>query len=557
MGAPNVGHSPTSPASPPRPSLYPPVPTAVYGPANTHPGPVQYGNVDPRYPPNYDTSITLSNGAPAPNSTSEPTVKPKQKRKKPALDAVAAAEGKVDTEAKPKRQKKPKDPNAPPPKKRVKKEDKEALMAPPSHSEHHSSMYPPATVGQPAQNAPSPTAIPRASTDQFRAPARPQSSGQRYDPVRGMSVDIPNDRPSSTSAYGPVGLKSPVRQSPSIASLVDPSPPSTHAPSPSNPPRSTPSAYTPTLNGVPTSSATNPISSTPTPKITDLKDTLHPLKQVESPQRRPSPKAIKSREPATIAPPPLPGSALPPLTNGDLGKPSTKERKYEDVPNECIVVEVPIKRDNAGHHVNFLKEVEAKYGFDIAYPRIAEHRRRMKEIAAAGAALESVPGSADEMNLDVSEGESDLEMGGQGEGSNSDGTKRKRRINEKYDIDDEFIDDSEMIWQEQALASRDGYFVWSGPLIQEGDKPTIERADGTVKRGRGGGRGSGRGGSTRGDGTRTRGTRGGGPGSRGGTTVRKPRVTKADRARMESEKAEREKMGASAPKPELYPGTVG
>lgn len=39
--------------------------------------------------------------------------------------------------------------------------------------------------------------------------------------------------------------------------------------------------------------------------------------------------------------------------------------------------------------------------------------------------------------------------------------------------------------------------------------------------------------------------RGGGPGSRGGTTVRKPRVTKADRAMMEAEKHEREKMAAS------------
>lgn len=67
------------------------------------------------------------------------------------------------------------------------------------------------------------------------------------------------------------------------------------------------------------------------------------------------------------------------------------------------------------------------------------------------------------------------------------------------------------------------------------------RADGTIKRGRG----RGRGGTTRGD-TSGRGRgRGGGPGSRGGTTVRKPRVTKADRALMEQEKHEREKMAAN------------
>lgn len=37
-----------------------------------------------------------------------------------------------------------------------------------------------------------------------------------------------------------------------------------------------------------------------------------------------------------------------------------------------------------------------------------------------------------------------------------------------------------------------------------------------------------------------------GPGSRGGSTTRKPRITKADRARMEQEKLERERMGAAS-----------
>jgi hypothetical protein len=59
------------------------------------------------------------------------------------------------------------------------------------------------------------------------------------------------------------------------------------------------------------------------------------------------------------------------------------------------------------------------------------------------------------------------------------------------------------------------------------------------------GRGRGRGGTARGDATgRGRGG-GGGRGSRGGATVRKPRVTKADRAMMEQEKLEREKMAAT------------
>lgn len=62
------------------------------------------------------------------------------------------------------------------------------------------------------------------------------------------------------------------------------------------------------------------------------------------------------------------------------------------------------------------------------------------------------------------------------------------------------------------------------------------RGEGLPKRGRGS-RG-GRGGS-RGAGTGTGRGRGGGPGSRGGV-VRKPRMTKADKAQMDREKAERE-----------------
>lgn len=81
----------------------------------------------------------------------------------------------------------------------------------------------------------------------------------------------------------------------------------------------------------------------------------------------------------------------------------------------------------------------------------------------------------------------------------------------------------------------------------------ITRADGTPKRGRG--RGS-RGGAT---GTR----RGGGPGSRGGRVpgegrggTRKPRITKADKARMDQEKADRERLATSTTLPFPSPLTA-
>jgi hypothetical protein len=136
--------------------------------------------------------------------------------------------------------------------------------------------------------------------------------------------------------------------------------------------------------------------------------------------------------------------------------------------------------------------------------------------------------------------------------------RKKRNFKEdEYDIDDDFVDDSEMLWEAQAAASRDGFFVYSGPLIPEVPKPEVAPP---ARRGRGGGRGSrgGRGGTTRGGASAGHGAdtgatekpsgrgRGGGPGSRGGRGggdgTRKPRITKVEKEQRDREKAERERL---------------
>ncbi|EAU31081.1 predicted protein [Aspergillus terreus NIH2624] len=97
-------------------------------------------------------------------------------------------------------------------------------------------------------------------------------------------------------------------------------------------------------------------------------------------------------------------------------------------------------------------------------------------------------------------------------------------------------------WQEQAAASKDGFFVYSGPLVPEGEKVQVERADGTIKRGRG----RGRGGRSRAPATQHQhplaaavpfsqetGLPLRGPGSRGGTSrrrINKPRPTADDKS---------------------------
>lgn len=53
----------------------------------------------------------------------------------------------------------------------------------------------------------------------------------------------------------------------------------------------------------------------------------------------------------------------------------------------------------------------------------------------------------------------------------------------KYDTEDPFIDDSELAWEEQRAATKDGFFVYFGPLIEKGHYASLERVNGTMKRG--------------------------------------------------------------------------
>ncbi|KAL2865984.1 uncharacterized protein BJX67DRAFT_388910 [Aspergillus lucknowensis] len=277
-----------------------------------------------------------------------------------------------------------------------------------------------------------------------------------------------------------------------------------------------------------------------------------PKKESMPPSTAPSskPPSPKPSRPAKEAPPPLPqGSGL--ISNALFGgvDDSASETSTKRTPN--IIVHIPLQ-GNGNKIINFARLAEEQYGFAALYPQVAARQERMARVAAAGAALErndrsgrgiSAGESADEdLSLEVDR-DSELEGGGALSAAAAqtsepaDGKKRRRRKKvEEYDRDDPFVDDSEMVWQEQAAASKDGFFVYSGPLVAEGEKVQVERADGTIKRGRG----RGRGGRSRAPATTHQqlplaaaipisehtGLPVRGPGSRGGNINRRPRVSK-------------------------------
>lgn len=300
----------------------------------------------------------------------------------------------------------------------------------------------------------------------------------------------------------------------------------------------------------------------------------------------PSPKPARTAKDKD-APTKLPqGSGL--ISNALFGvdDSATEESDSHSTPN--IILHIPLNGTN-NRIVNFARLAEEQYGFAALHPRLAAHKERLARVAAVGAALErnekgpkgilSAGESADEdLSLDMdrdSDLDGDVAMAGAGTATTNgatpadgaDGKKKRRKKIEEYDRDDPFVDDSEMAWQEHAAASKDGYFVYSGPLVPEGEKVQVERlvffyrlsyflfsvlankifprADGTVKRGRG----RGRGGRSRAPATthqvplaaavpisQETGLPLRGPGSRGGSTTRRPRVSKAARQQMENEK---------------------
>jgi hypothetical protein len=88
-----------------------------------------------------------------------------------------------------------------------------------------------------------------------------------------------------------------------------------------------------------------------------------------------------------------------------------------------------------------------------------------------------VPHWSEHKSVDLSENESNVEMGGMDDETSArenGGKKKRRRKQEDYDKEDDFIDDTELAWEQQALMAKDGFFVYSGPLVTE-EKPVVER----------------------------------------------------------------------------------
>ena len=361
-------------------------------------------------------------------------------------------------------------------------------------------------------------------TQNLAAQSRPPS-GQNYDPIRSSTVGPPpTSQPNTSSTPQKPYKSSSASASPSIHSIIDPpshiyslpQPPKREgdakATSPPEPKRPRLSPPPPALSQQSSNTATRELapafSDAPSGLISSAMDV-----DLEKPSviatvaanisvKKPSPKtstAVSSSSHSPKPSRPKDNTAAMPSGSGLLSG-TVFGGGYDNAGSEktapTVVLNVPLTSEH--QYVNFSRLAEERYGFNALHPRLAVQRERLARVAAAGAALENVnkngnAGSADEMSVDHSDGEADdsnIEMGGMNDGERTSGPRsgedtgdgsilkkpRKRMMKEDfYDKEDDFIDDEELIWEEQAATSKDGFFVYSGPLVPAGEEPTIER----------------------------------------------------------------------------------
>lgn len=134
-----------------------------------------------------------------------------------------------------------------------------------------------------------------------------------------------------------------------------------------------------------------------------------------------------------------------------------------------LEIQVPFEKNQI---LDFESLAEAKYGFDAVHPD-----------------AQSVADLLEEDNEDEDDKEEEKEddennEGDQGEQNdissiqNSLGAfvkKSKRTFEGRYDLNDPFIDDAEMEWEEQSAVTKDGFFVYAGRILGQDKTAEVEK----------------------------------------------------------------------------------
>lgn len=225
-------------------------------------------------------------------------------------------------------------------------------------------------------------------------------------------------------------------------------------------------------------------TSTTNKKPIDTKKKL-PVKK----EATPAAKSVKTPKKLATAPPIKSPSLLEVLERG----------KTQEEPEEpALIVDVPLYSTETNEYLdengqvvfNFYKVVQDKFTSDNGGGNLTDLKVAKRNLFGqmSGTQIDGAAEEDDDIEEVEEEGEEEEEEEGEEPKQNT-SPKKKSHPNKgksligKYDTEDPFIDDTELLWEEQRAATKDGFFVYFGPLIEKGHYASLERADGTMKRG--------------------------------------------------------------------------
>lgn len=175
--------------------------------------------------------------------------------------------------------------------------------------------------------------------------------------------------------------------------------------------------------------------------------------------------------------------------SADSPKPKEEKEKEKEIPPPPIIaLNIPLldpvnpKPGQAEVVINVLKLAEDKYGWNVIHPNAKSAIDLMDEM------LDDEDDAADEDDddeLQVVEAKANAPQQKKKEELSEEQlvkqheAKMNRKVG-KYDYEDPFIDDAELQWEEEITTTKEGFFVYWGPLVE--DKTTSSTKKGAAKK---------------------------------------------------------------------------
>lgn len=159
----------------------------------------------------------------------------------------------------------------------------------------------------------------------------------------------------------------------------------------------------------------------------------------------------------------------------DKDKEKEKEKEKEPVPEPPVIaLNIPLldpKNPQPGQAeviINVLKLAEDKYGWNVIHPNAKSAIDLMDEILddddeGEDEEEDDISMADDRGNLLTSKKKEELT---EEQLIKRHETKMNRKVG-KYDYEDPFIDDAELQWEEEITTTKEGFFVYWGPLVEE------------------------------------------------------------------------------------------